>query len=138
MIVLVRYAYVLMVVCLFFAAGCQSVGSYENYASVQIFTDNKDKTKINAGDSISFYYWVYKDTLLLMSSDMTESVTHLRLPAQKQLNKFEQPLLWLGANDSCIVQIKAAEARAELLSWDAAFEPNDVATFVYKVLKIES
>lgn len=124
-------------ICLCFA--CQQKDSKRsNYEQWVVFSDENAAPKIQTGDLVHFHYWMLKDTQLLMSSEMSGGPAIFRVPAVEQLNQFERPLLWLAVGDSCMVQIKASDARAELQSWHHSFESNDRATFIYKVLKIET
>ena len=72
-----------------------------------------------------------------MSSDLATESSIVVIPEIDQLSKFERPLMWLGAGDSCIAHIYADEAVAELLSYKEHFKTGDKATFIYKILKIE-
>lgn len=126
-------------VLIYLCSAChQKDNKRSNYEHLLVFSEDSTAAKVQVGDLVHFHYWMLNDTQLLMSSEMSGGPASLRVSAIEQLNQFERPLLWMAVGDSCIVHIKASQARAELQSWHRSFEPNDRATFIYKVLKIES
>ena len=133
---MIRFIFFFFILVLIVGASCNTEES--PYEKVQIFPVDPTAEILKEGQTVHFHYWMLKDTQLLMSSEMSGGPTVLKVNNVAQLNHFERPLLWLRTADSCIVEIHASNARAELQSWSTSFGPNDKATFIYKVLKIES
>ncbi|MCH2021731.1 MAG: hypothetical protein MK207_04550 [Saprospiraceae bacterium] len=127
----------LSLICILIFSCQKKVKTDEELYSRTIFTDDAHKTKIQSGDTVTIRYWLKNGDKVIMSSDMSTQPTILHIPEKEQLSKFERPLMWLGLGDSCIAQINADEAVAELLSYRENFKTGDKATFVYKVLKIQ-
>lgn len=103
----------------------------------QIFSDNPSQQKIQAGDIVTFHYYLKNGDQLIASSRLTSTATTLTIPPKEQMNKFERPLLWLGLGDSCVVNISANNIGTELEAYKKHFNTNDQATFIYKIVDID-
>lgn len=130
----------ILISCVFYQA-CQPTfeGEQVGIYTRQIFTNDSSKTKVQAGDLVHLYYCLKNGNTIVASSDMALEPAQIVIEQAnpKALTTFERPLLWLGEGDSCIVHFPASKAPVSLNTYQDAFEANDYATIIYKVLKIE-
>ena len=130
--------YAVFVFCIIFCSSCTEIpDTGEQLYDKFIFTEDKNKPKIEEGDKVTFYYCLKNGKDVIISSEMAGQDAVITIQPLNDLSKFERPLLWLGLGDSCVVHINADEAVAELLAWSDHFKKGDRATFIYKILNID-
>ena len=135
----------LLLLCSFILS-CQSENdawqkTYKGKFSYKIIPSNtsqENSDTIGFGDLVSFHYVLRNGDKVIESSYFTHEIVELALPAKPGRNQFMEALTLARQGDSLMVKIKYEDALEDLSAYQDYFKTGDIATFAYKIVKVES